>query len=98
MECEKTSSSSHVGAHFDIMLASITKTKTQLIPYSPDFITIMGALIAIAGIVTPLGLYETLVSTDNVQTPFQYLKGKHPLQHQTAMLKISGHPGISSAA
>ena len=46
----------------------------------------MGALIAIAGIVTPLGLYETLVSTDNVQTPFQYLKGKHPFQHQIASL------------
>lgn len=43
----------------------------------------MGALIAIAGIITPLGLYETLVPTDNVQTPFQYLKGSLHLAERT---------------
>ncbi|PVH77956.1 hypothetical protein DL98DRAFT_636645 [Cadophora sp. DSE1049] len=47
------------------------------------FISIMGALIAIAGIVTPLGLYETLVSTDNVQTPFRYLKDSSPFGYGT---------------
>ncbi|KAL2062708.1 hypothetical protein VTL71DRAFT_5780 [Oculimacula yallundae] len=47
------------------------------------FITFMGALIAIAGIVTPLGLYETLLPTDNVQTPFQYLKDSSPFGYGT---------------
>ncbi|KAL5315720.1 hypothetical protein ACEPPN_016590 [Leptodophora sp. 'Broadleaf-Isolate-01'] len=47
------------------------------------FISFMGALIAIAGIITPLGLYETLVPTDNVQTPFQYLKDSSPFGYGT---------------
>ncbi|KAK0124034.1 hypothetical protein ONS95_009020 [Cadophora gregata] len=47
------------------------------------FISLMGALIAIAGIVTPLGLFETLVSTDNVQTPFRYLKDSSPFGYGT---------------
>ena len=42
--------------------------------------TLMGLLIAIAGVVTPLGLYQALVPADNVQTPFQYLKGMYFLE------------------
>ena len=37
----------------------------------------MGLLIAIAGVVTPLGLYQALIPADDVQTPFQYLKGMY---------------------
>ena len=36
-------------------------------------IPLMGGLIAIAGVVTPLGLYEALLPSDSIQTPFQYL-------------------------
>ncbi len=43
----------------------------------------IGALIAVAGIVTPLGLYETLVPTDNVQTPFKYLEDTSPFGYGT---------------
>ncbi|RDW63674.1 hypothetical protein BP6252_11219 [Coleophoma cylindrospora] len=35
--------------------------------------TIASALIAIAGVVTPLGLYETLLPSDSIQAPFKYL-------------------------
>lgn len=38
----------------------------------------MGVLIAIAGVVTPLGLYQTLAPADNVQTPFMYLRDASP--------------------
>jgi hypothetical protein len=43
----------------------------------------MGALIAVAGVVTPLGLYETLLPADNIQTPFQYLKDNTPFGYGT---------------
>jgi hypothetical protein len=43
----------------------------------------MGALIGIAGVVTPLGLYQTLLSDDNVQTPFKYLADTSPYGYGT---------------
>lgn len=38
----------------------------------------MSILIALAGIITPLGLYDALVLTDSVQVTFQYLQDKTP--------------------
>lgn len=43
----------------------------------------MGALIAIAGVVTPLGLYDALLPADSIQTPFQYLKDNSPFGYGT---------------
>ena len=43
----------------------------------------MGALIAVAGVATPLGLYETLLPADDIQTPFQYLKDTSPFGYGT---------------
>ncbi|KAE9364574.1 hypothetical protein N431DRAFT_388781 [Stipitochalara longipes BDJ] len=43
-----------------------------------NFVSLMALLIAIAGIVTPLGIYQTLAPTDNVQTPFKYLLDTSP--------------------
>jgi hypothetical protein len=40
--------------------------------------SIFGILIAIAGVVTPLGLYQALIPAKNVETPFQYLKDTSP--------------------
>ena len=41
-------------------------------------VTWMSILIALAGIITPLGLYDALVPTDSVQVTFQYLQDKAP--------------------
>jgi hypothetical protein len=38
----------------------------------------MGLLIGIAGVVTPLGLYQSLVPDTNIQTPFKYLEDTSP--------------------
>jgi hypothetical protein len=38
----------------------------------------MALLIAIAGIVTPLGIYQTLAQAENIQTPFKYLFDNSP--------------------
>jgi hypothetical protein len=38
----------------------------------------MTVLIAIAGVITPLGIYQTLVQAENVQTPFEYLVDTSP--------------------
>jgi len=43
----------------------------------------MGALISIAGIITPLGLYQALLPDGNVQTPFQYLVDSSPFGYGT---------------
>ncbi|OCK73509.1 hypothetical protein K432DRAFT_430554 [Lepidopterella palustris CBS 459.81] len=48
------------GVRKDILLL------TKLIP-------LMGGLIAIAGVVTPLGLHEALLPSGSIQTPFQYI-------------------------
>jgi hypothetical protein len=41
-------------------------------------VSLMGFLIVIAGVITPLGLYQTLEPAQNVQTPFKYLKDDSP--------------------
>ncbi|KAH6666926.1 hypothetical protein B0J14DRAFT_192364 [Halenospora varia] len=46
--------------------------------FMSNFITFMALLIGLAGIVTPLGLYQTLVEEKNVQTPFKYLSDESP--------------------
>jgi hypothetical protein len=38
----------------------------------------MGLLIALAGVITPLGIYQTLTPAANVQTPFKYLVDASP--------------------
>jgi hypothetical protein len=38
----------------------------------------MGLLIALAGVITPLGIYQTLAPAANVQTPFKYLVDTSP--------------------
>ena len=43
----------------------------------------MGILIAIAGVVTPLGLYQALVPADGTDTPFEYLKDTSPFGYGT---------------
>jgi hypothetical protein len=43
----------------------------------------MGALIALAGVITPLGLFEALVPAENTETPFQYLKDLSPFGYGT---------------
>jgi hypothetical protein len=43
----------------------------------------MGALIAVAGVVTPLGLYETTISIDSISMPFQYIKDTSPFGYGT---------------
>jgi hypothetical protein len=48
------------GVRKDILI--VTKTMSFL-----------GILIALAGVITPLGLYETLLPSNDIQTPFQYL-------------------------
>jgi hypothetical protein len=40
-------------------------------------------LIVIAGIVTPLGIYQTLAQAENVQTPFKYLVNNSPFGTRT---------------
>lgn len=40
--------------------------------------TFMGILIAIAGVITPLGLYEALIPASSIQTPFKYIKDTSP--------------------
>jgi hypothetical protein len=43
----------------------------------------MGALIAVAGVVTPLGLYQTLLPAKAIQAPFHYLKDNSPFGYGT---------------
>lgn len=43
----------------------------------------MGILIAVAGIITPLGLYETLLPAKSIQTPFHYLEDNSPFGYGT---------------
>jgi hypothetical protein len=43
----------------------------------------MGVLVAVAGIVTPLGLYETLLPAKDLQTPFHYLEDNSPFGYGT---------------
>lgn len=43
----------------------------------------MGGLIAIAGVVTPLGLYEALMTSDSVSSPFRYIKDLSPFGYGT---------------
>jgi len=46
-------------------------------------ISFMGILIAVAGVVTPLGLYEILLPAKSIQTPFHYLKDDSPFGYGT---------------
>jgi hypothetical protein len=43
----------------------------------------MSVLIAVAGVVTPLGLYEALVQADNIQPQFQYINDTSPFGYGT---------------
>lgn len=43
----------------------------------------MGASIAIAGVVTPLGLYEALTTSESVRTLFRYSKDISPFSYST---------------
>lgn len=45
--------------------------------------SLLGALIAVAGVVTPLGLYDALLPADSIRTPFQYLKDNSPFGYGT---------------
>jgi hypothetical protein len=56
----RTDSVLNRGVRKDILI--VTKTMSFL-----------GILIALAGVITPLGLYETLLPSNDIQTPFQYL-------------------------
>jgi hypothetical protein len=47
------------------------------------FISLMGGLIAIAGVVTPLGLYQILEPAEQIQTPFQYIPDSSPFGYGT---------------
>ena len=58
------------GVRFDIFFLS------QLIP-------LMGILVAIAGIATPLGLYETLLPAKTTQTQFHYVVDNSPFGYGT---------------
>jgi hypothetical protein len=50
-----------------------------------NLLTWVSILIALAGIITPLGLYDALVPTNSVQITFQYLKDETPFGRGTPL-------------
>lgn len=69
------------GTHWpDILRSDSVKTHgaRKTVVLLTNLITAMTLLIAIAGVVTPLGIYQTLAPADNVQTPFKYLFDASP--------------------
>ncbi|KUJ17330.1 uncharacterized protein LY89DRAFT_733185 [Mollisia scopiformis] len=56
------------------------RTKVVIIT---SLITLMSIIVAIAGVITPLGLYEALVEADSANVAFQYVKDSSPFDYGT---------------